>query len=50
MFQSGYPTQKKDQNGTIKIEFYYFFQNFKSGRTRDVNLQRYAVNSKCQEY
>ena len=34
----------------IRIEFYYFAQNFKPGRNRDVNLQRYAVNTKCQEY
>ena len=27
-----------------------FSQNFKPGRIRHVNLQRYAVNSKCQEY
>ena len=30
---------KKVQNEIIKIEFYYFFQNFKPGRTRNVNLQ-----------
>ena len=42
--------KKWDQNDTIRIEFYYFAQNFKPGRIRDVNLQRYAVNSKCQEY
>ena len=42
--------QKWYQNETKRIEFYYFSKNFKPRRIRDVNLQRYAVNSKCQEY
>ena len=42
--------EKWDQNEIIRIEFYYFSQNVKPGRIRDVNFQRYAVNSKCQEY
>ena len=42
--------QKWDQNDTIRRKCYYFTQNFKPGRIKDVNLQRYAVNSKYQEY
>ena len=49
LVQAFHSLQKLDQNDN-KNRILLLSQNFKPGRIRDVNLQRYAVNSKCQEY